>query len=105
MFARILPPSNIGQVTVGPKDQRPLLALAKDLSEMLSRPAAPVRLNLGNKSAVATPMFAVAAASCRSACRTSGRRRNNSDGSPGGTVGGPVGNASAGASWASSADG
>ena len=45
-------------------------------------PNDPVRENRGNRSAIATPIRAVAACSCASARRTSGRRRRSSDGTP-----------------------
>src|SRR5437867_1182553 len=48
-------------------------------------------VELREKLAVATPMLAVAAATCRSARRRSGRRSSNSAGSPAGTSGGPAG--------------
>ncbi len=45
----------------------------------------------GNRSAVATPIWAVAAWIWASAWRMSGRRRSSSDGTPTGTAGGPAG--------------
>ena len=45
---------------------------------------------LGNRSACATPIRAVAAVSCCSACRMSGRRSSSSEGNPAGTAGGSV---------------
>src|SRR2546426_7562113 len=85
MLARMRPASKIGQLAVGPIDQKRLEASSKLMVLLLERPNDPVSENLGNKSAVATPMRAVAAASCRSAARMSGRRRNRSEGSPTGT--------------------
>ena len=91
MLARMRPESKIRHCTVGPADQKLLPLVNQSLALTLSNPAAPVRKNFGNKSALATPMLAVAAASCRSATCTSGRRRSNSEGSPTGTTGGAAG--------------
>ena len=82
------PASKIPHCTVGPRDQNLLFPVNQSLALVPSNPATPVSENFGNRSAVATPIRAVEAASCRSACWTSGRRRSRSDGSPAGTLGG-----------------
>src|SRR5262249_981202 len=91
MFARIFPASKTGQLIVGPMDQNLLPRVNQSLVLTLSRPAMPVRENLGNRSAIAAPTCAVAAASCRSARRMSGRRLSRSEGNPTSTSGGRVG--------------
>ena len=99
------PASKIRHCTVGPADQNRLPAENQSPALTLSKPAVPVRKNFGNKSAVATPISAVAAASWRSARCTSGRRNNNSEGSPTGTTGGAAGMGAGSANSASSAPG
>jgi hypothetical protein len=99
MFARIRPPANTGQTTCGPRDQNRLAPVKTSAASVAATPSVPVSSSRGNRSAVATPIRAVAAASSRSARRTSARRRSSSDGSPTGTADGPGGIA---ATWRSS---
>src|SRR5665811_1432807 len=83
MFQWMRPPAKIGQVTLGPNDQNLLFAkLPSLLTSLAETPKLPVRKNLGNRSAVATPMRAVAAWIWASARRMSGRRRSSSEGRP-----------------------
>ncbi len=87
-FDRSRPPSKIGCVNGALKSQAapgPVNRLARCVLWM---PAEPVSGRLGNNCARATPMLAVAAASCCSAARMSGRRSSRRDGSPAGTSGG-----------------
>src|SRR5690349_20789863 len=91
MLARIRPASNNGQLTDGPKDQKLLFQLARLAGLLPDTASDPVNEKRGNRSAVATPMRAVAAWTCASARRMSGRRRNNSDGNPIGTESGTRG--------------
>src|SRR5665811_1174688 len=89
MFQWMRPPAKIGQVTLGPNDQNLLLAkLPSLLTSLAETPKFPVMKNLGNRSAVATPMRAVAAWIWASARRMSGRRRSSSEGRPTGIAGG-----------------
>ncbi|MNP14761.1 hypothetical protein D3C76_1070970 [compost metagenome] len=84
--ARTLPRSKAAQVMLGPSAQA--LAAEEPICEPRAavKPRKPLRLTRGNRSAVATPTLAVAAASWRSALRMSGRRRNSSPGSPTGNA-------------------
>src|SRR6202035_5049377 len=84
MLARIRPAAKIGHVIEGPTDHIRLDPKRKSLVLIDSSPALPVMENLGNRSAVATPTRAVAAAISRSAPRISGRRRSRSEGRPAG---------------------
>ena len=67
---------------LGPKAQA--LAAAEPICEPRPavKPRKPLRLTRGNKSALATPIRAVAAASLRSALKMSGRRCSKSPGLP-----------------------
>ena len=56
-------------------------------SSGLALPSMPVRLSFGRKSALATPIWALAATSCCSALSRSGRRSIRAEGSPAGTDG------------------
>jgi len=62
----------------------------------LSKPPEPVRVKMGKYAARATPTWALAAATRRSAAAISGRRSNKSDGRPGGISGGGAFHAAAG---------
>src|SRR5512141_2783831 len=91
MFARTLPALKIDQLVLGPMLQKELEDLAISVRFMLAWPMFPVREKRGHRSAVATPILAVAAASCCSVLRTSGLLRSRSEGSPTGTSGGSPG--------------
>src|SRR3974377_2119476 len=88
MFQIILPPAKTGPVTLGLKEQNLLFWVPTLLISLAAKPRLPERLNLGKRSATATPMRAVAAWSWASARRISGRRLNRSEGNPTGPVGG-----------------
>ena len=75
----------------GPADQYVVASFAKSETSRVLEPNVPTSVNFGNKSAVATPIRALAAISCCSACRTSGLRRKMLEGKPTGTTGGLLG--------------
>src|SRR5262249_50584105 len=82
----------------GPRDEEKFPFENQFCSILLCQLTAPVRENVGNRSAVATPIWAVAAWICASASRISGRRRHRSEGKPTGTAGGGMGDGRVGAS-------
>src|SRR4029453_7277284 len=88
MLATTLPPWQSAHCIVGPRDEEKFPFENQFCSILLCQLTAPVREKLGNRSAVATPIWAVAAWICASASRISGRRRNRSEGKPTGTAGG-----------------
>ena len=56
----------------------------------LWKPAEALSVTVGKNAATATPIWALAAATRRSAAAMSGRRSSSSDGTPTGMAGGPV---------------
>ena len=72
-----------GAAIAGPTDQ---IGLMRKGETPVWRPVGAVTATCGNKSAVATPMSAVALANSRSATAMSGRRRNRSSANPRGYV-------------------
>src|SRR5919198_5113304 len=89
----------------GPTEKKRPPPVNQSLALILCKPMAPVSENFGNKSAVAAPTCAVAAASCLSALRISGRRLSNSEGRPTSTSGGKAGIGAVGESSSASAPG
>ncbi len=87
------PVEKICQVADGPIDQKRLFQSPSEANLLPWVPTSPVSEMWGNRSAVATPISAVAAWIWASAWRISGRRRSNSDGTPTGTAGGAAGTA------------
>src|SRR5688572_7020235 len=78
----------MGSETLGPSDQTRLSQSNRSSVSALRYPPDAVRRTTGKNAALATPMRALLAASCRSASATSGRRSNKSDGKPAGIIGG-----------------
>src|SRR6266481_9654694 len=85
MLSRILSRPNNGSVNPGAIDHVLLLLLNRFPEAELCRPTVAARLKRGYKSAVATPISALARATSCSARRISGRRNSNSDGKPAAT--------------------
>src|SRR5215510_4157443 len=74
--------------TVGPNDQKRLGHTNHCEISELSKPPDALSVTVGYQAATATPIWAFAEATWRSAAATSGRRSSNSDGRPAGTKGG-----------------
>src|SRR5437762_12218424 len=94
VWARRRPPSNTVSEIVGPTDQTRLGHVNHCATLLLSKPPDAPSVTLGKNAAMATPIWAFAAATRRSAPATSGRRWRSSDGTPTGMV---VGVAASGA--------
>ncbi len=79
--ASSVPKSSKGAAIAGPTDHIGLIT-SEATPSPVCRPPAAVTATCGNKSAVATPISAVAPANWRSASTMSGRRRRRSIGKP-----------------------
>ena len=82
MRERTRPKSSSGQVSPAPSEYCCESLRPRSVRRLLAKPIRPIRLTRGKRSAVATPMSAVAAASWRSAATRSGRRRSSCSGVP-----------------------
>src|SRR5271157_2330607 len=81
---------------LGPTDQKRLGHVNQLETEEFPKPAEPLNRTLGKYAALATPIWALAWATARSAAAMSGRRSSSSEGIPTGVAGGLVSRACAG---------